>query len=109
MSRDAKYWDVCICKASFFLSDAKYQDVCICEAVILFSLSPASPIWIQPLQATTVPQGQNAVFHCEARSAASENPPNPPRWMKNGQRLDQVYGQLLDMFSPFSQTSIIFD
>ncbi|KAK7091134.1 neuroglian-like [Littorina saxatilis] len=51
----------------------------------------SSPIWVKPLQSTTVPQGKHAVFHCEARSAAGEVPPDPPRWFKNGQRLDMTY------------------
>ncbi|XP_070208211.1 neuroglian-like [Littorina saxatilis] len=51
----------------------------------------SSPIWVKPLQSTTVPQGKDAVFHCEARSAAGEVPPDPPRWFKNGQRLDVSY------------------
>ncbi|KAK7091115.1 contactin-4-like isoform X2 [Littorina saxatilis] len=50
-----------------------------------------SPVWVKPLQSTTVPRGQDAVFHCQARSAAGEVAPDPPRWFKNGHRLDVMY------------------
>ncbi|XP_070209791.1 uncharacterized protein [Littorina saxatilis] len=49
------------------------------------------PIWVKPLEYTTAAQDQDAVFHCQARSAAGEVPPDPPRWFKNGQRLDVAY------------------
>ncbi|KAK7091136.1 neural cell adhesion molecule L1-like [Littorina saxatilis] len=51
----------------------------------------AAPIWVEPLQSTTVPQGQDAVFHCQARSAVGEVPPDPPRWRRNGISMNSGY------------------
>ena len=53
----------------------------------------AAPIWEAPLASRTVPQGEDAVFHCKARSASGENVPEPPKWYKNGERLDISYSK----------------
>ncbi|KAK7474892.1 hypothetical protein BaRGS_00033847 [Batillaria attramentaria] len=47
----------------------------------------SSPIWVEPLQSVTVPEGQNAELRCYSRSAVGEVPPGPPEWYKNGVRM----------------------
>ncbi|KAK7474902.1 hypothetical protein BaRGS_00033857 [Batillaria attramentaria] len=48
----------------------------------------SSPIWVEPLQSITVPEGQNAELRCYSRSAVGEVPPGPPEWHKNGVRME---------------------
>lgn len=53
-----------------------------------FSLNVTSvPLWVEPLSYKTVPENQNAVFTCKARSAVNETAPGTPEWYKNGNRM----------------------
>lgn len=47
----------------------------------------SAPIWEEEMESLTVTEDEDAVFHCEARSAKDENPPDKPTWERNGAEL----------------------